>query len=69
MISPEWKKELTEKVAAATSAANTNLTNHANTGKNTADTGGDIHRAIYVSTKSPTASEGKNGDIWVTVEG
>lgn len=68
MLNPEWKKELTEKVAAATSAANTNLTNHANTGKNTSDTGGDIHRPIYVSTVSPTASDGEDGSIWLVIE-
>ena len=69
MKSPEWKALLQEGVFNAFSAASSSLNTHAKEGKNTADTGGDIHRPIYVSTKSPTASDGENGSIWIVIEG
>lgn len=69
MISPEWKARLQESISNVFVNATVSLNNHATEGKNDNDTGGDIHRAIYVSTKSPTTADGENGDIWITIEG
>lgn len=60
MKKPEWKKELDESVSAETTRATNELNSH----KNTAN----IHRAIYISSASPNASEGNDGDVWITYE-
>lgn len=60
MKKPEWKKELDSAVAGAKNEATTSLNSH----KNTAN----IHRAIYISTVSPTNTDGKNGDVWIVYE-
>ena len=56
MNKPEWEKELNEQ--------KTQLEGALNTHKNQSN----IHRTIYVSTATPSASDGANGDIWLTIE-
>lgn len=60
MKKPEWMKRLEEAI----SNLRTTLASELNLHK--LDT--SIHRTIHISTKSPTNSDGKDGDIWITIE-
>ena len=56
MKKPEWEKKLSEHKSQLEGTLN----------GHTAQT--NIHRTIHVSTATPTATDGANGDIWLTIE-
>lgn len=58
MNKPEWRKEL-EEHKEEFEAHKTEFTAHTGTA--------NIHREIFVSTATPTSSDGKDGDIWLVV--
>jgi len=66
MKKPEWKKALEDQQKIWNDNTAQNIANHL--GHDTNDPNGKIHRAIYVSTVSPTNTDGNNGDIWIVYD-
>jgi hypothetical protein len=66
MKKPEWKKELEEHQTVWNDETALRISNHL--GHDTSNENGHIHRAIFVSTVSPTNTQGNDGDIWITYE-
>lgn len=66
MKKPEWKKELEKQQEIWNDDSALRIANHL--GHDSIDPNGKIHRAIYVSTVSPTNTDGENGDIWLIIE-
>lgn len=71
MKKPEWLKKIEDSIAAIRTIWNDDtalrIANHL--GHDSIDPNAKIHRGIYVSTVSPTNSDGSDGDIWLTIEG
>lgn len=59
MNKPEWKKELIKETEDRTSAITAAISALDIANK---------HRTIHVSTKSPSDTDGENGDVWLTIE-
>ena len=67
MKNPEWDKEINKAKAELNNTITANK-NELSQGLSTHTSEANTHRAIFVSTSTPTSSSGKDGDIWIVYE-